>query len=103
MSLKEQLLPPLEASLIKGRIDRRDFIRFMGAAGLFGTGVLALADTLDGIRANQIERSKTVQASYDYNVCGTGSAGWQVAGSGSCGLSAFGLPARRPTTGAMAA
>lgn len=75
MSLKEQLLPSLEASLIKGRIDRRDFIRFMGAAGLFGTGVSALADTLDGIRANQAERGKTLLASYDYIVCGTGSAG----------------------------
>lgn len=75
MALNDQLLASLEASLIRGRIDRRDFIRFMGAAGLFGTGVSALADTLDGIRANQDARNKNLLDAYDYIVCGTGSAG----------------------------
>jgi choline dehydrogenase len=73
--LKEQLLASLEASLMKGRINRRDFLRFMGAAGMLGTGVTALADTLDGIRANQSERGKILLDAYDYIVCGTGSAG----------------------------
>lgn len=73
--LKEQLLASLEASLMKGRIGRRDFLRFMGAAGMLGAGVNALADTLDGIRANQSERGKTLLEAYDYIVCGTGSAG----------------------------
>jgi choline dehydrogenase len=73
--LKEQLLASLEASLMKGRINRRDFLRFMGAAGMLGTGVTALADTLDGIRANQNERGKILLDAYDYIVCGTGSAG----------------------------
>jgi choline dehydrogenase len=73
--LKDRLLASLEASLIKGRINRRDFIRFMGVAGLFGTSVAALADTLDGVRANQAERARTLLDSYDYIVCGTGSAG----------------------------
>jgi choline dehydrogenase len=73
--LKEQLLASLEASLMKGRINRRDFLRFMGAAGMLGAGVTALADTLDGIRANQGERGKILLDAYDYIVCGTGSAG----------------------------
>jgi choline dehydrogenase len=75
MSLKDQLLASLEASLITGRIDRRSFMRFMGAAGLFGTGVTALADTLDAIRSNQEARGKNLLDAYDYIVCGTGSAG----------------------------
>jgi choline dehydrogenase len=73
--LKEQLLASLEASLMKGRIHRRDFLRFMSAAGMLGAGVTALADTLDGIRANQAERGKSLLDAYDYIVCGTGSAG----------------------------
>ncbi|WP_137174148.1 GMC family oxidoreductase [Massilia sp. HP4] len=75
MPLKNQLLASLEASLITGRIDRRSFIRFMGAAGLFGTGVTALADSLDAIRSNQEARGKNLLDAYDYIVCGTGSAG----------------------------
>jgi choline dehydrogenase len=75
MHFKDRLLASLETSLIRGRIDRRAFIRFMGAAGLFGASVSALADTLDGIRANQAERGKVLQNAYDYIVCGTGSAG----------------------------
>jgi choline dehydrogenase len=73
--LKEQLLASLEASLMQGRINRRDFLRFMGAAGMFGVGVSVLADTLDDIRSNQSERGKTLLDAYDYIVCGTGSAG----------------------------
>jgi choline dehydrogenase len=73
--IKDQLLAALEASLVQGRIKRRDFIRFMGAAGMLGAGVPALADTLDGIRANQAERGKKLLDTYDYIVCGTGSAG----------------------------
>ncbi|MGK5078707.1 hypothetical protein [Janthinobacterium sp. HLX7-2] len=65
----------LEAAFIKGRIDRRDFLRFMGAAGLFGVGVSALADNLDTIRTNQAERGKALLDAYDYIVCGSGSAG----------------------------
>lgn len=68
----------LEAAFIKGRIDRRDFLRFMGAAGLSGVGVSALADNLDTIRANQAQRGKTLLAAYDYIVCGSGSAGCAI-------------------------
>lgn len=78
MSIKDQLQASLEASLLKGRINRRDFIRFMGAAGLFGAGVSALADNLDAIRANQNERGKMPLDAYDYIVCGSGSAGCAI-------------------------
>ena len=77
MSTKEQLQASLEGSLLKGLIKRRDFIRYMGAAGLFGVGVSALADNLDAIRANQSERGKQPEA-YDYIVCGSGSAGCAI-------------------------
>ena len=78
MSNKEQLQASLEGSLLKGLIKRRDFIRYMGAAGLFGVGVSALADNLESIRANQSERGKQPLEAYDYIVCGSGSAGCAI-------------------------
>ncbi|MDB5966940.1 MAG: glucose-methanol-choline oxidoreductase [Polaromonas sp.] len=75
MSIKDQRQAALEASFIKGRIDRRMFLQLMGAAGLFGAGIPALADELDAIRANQAERAKAPLDAYDYIVCGSGSAG----------------------------
>jgi choline dehydrogenase len=78
MSIKDHRQAALEASFIIGSIDRRDFLRFMGAAGLFGAGVPALADQLDAIRANQAERAKTLLDAYDYIVCGSGSAGCAI-------------------------
>jgi choline dehydrogenase len=77
MSNKDQQAS-LEAAFIKGRIGRRDFMRFMGAAGLLGVGVSALADNLDAMRANQAERGKTLLDAYDYIVCGSGSAGCAI-------------------------
>lgn len=75
MSLHDRRQASLEAALIAGRIGRRDFLRFMGAAGLMGAGIPALADTLDAIRANQAVRGRALLGAYDYIVCGTGSAG----------------------------
>jgi choline dehydrogenase len=68
----------LEAHFITGRIDRRVFLQLMGAAGLAGAGLPALADQLDAIRANQVERAKTPEGAYDYIVCGSGSAGCAI-------------------------
>jgi choline dehydrogenase len=78
MSNKDQQQASLEGALIKGRINRRDFMRFMGAVGLFSAGLPALADTLDAIRANQAERAKAPLDAYDYIVCGSGSAGCAI-------------------------
>jgi len=59
VSAKRQLLIAIEASLITGHTGRRDFIRFISTAGLFSTGVTALADSLDSVCTTQIERSKS--------------------------------------------
>ena len=74
------LIERLERALIAGRIDRRSFLRAAAAAGLAGASLHALADELDAIRANQTERAKKLQASYDYIVVGTGSAGSALVG-----------------------
>src|SRR4051812_19425848 len=68
----------LEAAFIKGRLGRRDFMRFMGAIGMLGAGASALADNLEAIRANQAERGKALLEAYDYIVCGSGSAGCAI-------------------------
>jgi choline dehydrogenase len=73
-------LDRLERQLIAGRIDRRVFIKAVTASGLATTGVLAWADELDAIRANQGERAKKLNGAYDYIVVGTGSAGSALVG-----------------------
>lgn len=73
-------LDRLEHALIAGRINRRGFLRAATAAGMAGSSLQVLADELDAIRANQAERAKSLQASYDYIVVGTGSAGSALVG-----------------------
>ena len=70
----------LESSLIKGHIDRRSFVRLAACLGLGGASVLAAADALDDIRANQGQRILNLLPAYDYIICGTGSAGCALAG-----------------------
>jgi len=70
----------LETALITGRMTRRDFMKAMVAAGLATTGLSALAQELDAIRANQEERAKSLQPEYDYVVVGTGSAACALVG-----------------------
>ena len=75
-------LEQLEHALIKGHIGRRAFIRGALALGVLSTtSVMALADELESIRANQAKRSADLQKSYDYIVVGTGSAGSTLVGS----------------------
>ena len=79
-AMDQTLQDRLEHALIAGRISRRNFIRAAAAAGLAGNSLYALADELDAIRANQAERAKNLQQSYDYIVVGTGSAGSALVG-----------------------
>jgi choline dehydrogenase len=73
-------LDRLERQLIAGRIDRRSFIKAFAASSLATTGLVAWADELDAIRANQAERAKKLKGAYDYIVVGTGSAGSALVG-----------------------
>lgn len=79
-SMDQTLQDRLEHALIAGRITRRGFIRAAAAAGFAGSSLNALADELDAIRANQAERAKSLQTTYDYIVVGTGSAGSALVG-----------------------
>jgi choline dehydrogenase len=80
MSDPDALLDRLERALIAGRMDRRNFIRAVAAAGLATSGLSAWADELDAIRANQNERGAKLLPAYDYIVVGTGSAGSALVG-----------------------
>jgi choline dehydrogenase len=76
----DSLLQRLEHALIAGRLNRRGFMRAVAAAGLASSGLSAMADELDAIRANQSERNAKPQAAYDYIVIGSGSAGCALVG-----------------------
>jgi len=74
------LLEHLERALIAGRLNRRGFMRAATAAGFATSGLSALADELDAIRANQNERTTKLEDAYDYVVVGTGSAACALVG-----------------------
>jgi choline dehydrogenase len=75
-------LDKLEHRLISGAITRRHFIQATLAAGLVGiSGIDALADELDAIRANQEKRRVSLAKTYDYIVVGAGSAGCSLVGA----------------------
>ncbi len=73
-------LQTLEHALLTGRLTRRSFVRAVTSFGLATTGLQALADELDAIRANQSKRAAKLQLAYDYVVVGTGSAGSALVG-----------------------
>jgi choline dehydrogenase len=79
-SLNDGLLERLERALISGRLDRRGFMRAAAATGFSTLGLNALADELDAVRANQVERSSKTLGAYDYVVVGTGSAACALVG-----------------------
>ena len=76
----DSLQDRLERALIAGKLSRRQFMLAVAAAGLATTGLEALADELDAIRANQAERAAKLRDTYDYIVIGTGSSGCALVG-----------------------
>jgi choline dehydrogenase len=70
----------LEAHYLTNKITRRTFVALAAALGVAGPTLSALADQLDSIRANQDARRRSLKQSYDYIVCGTGSAGSALVG-----------------------
>jgi choline dehydrogenase len=73
-------LGELENGYLTRKISRRTFTMLAAALGLTGPSLAALADQLDDIRSNQDARRSALKASYDYIVCGTGSAGSALVG-----------------------
>jgi choline dehydrogenase len=76
----QQALAGLERAFLNRSIDRRAFLTMAVAAGLSSVGLAALADQLEDIRANQNDRRRKLSSSYDYIVCGSGSAGSALVG-----------------------
>ncbi|QDG93887.1 GMC family oxidoreductase (plasmid) [Rhizobium sp. NIBRBAC000502774] len=82
MDRNAERMERLERSLIAGRISRRGFIQAALATGLVtASGIEALADELDDIRANQDKRRAALANAYDYIVVGTGTAGCSLVGT----------------------
>lgn len=82
MDRNAERMERLERSLIAGRISRRGFMQAALATGLVTvSGIEALADELDNIRANQDKRRGALAKAYDYIVVGTGSAGCSLVGT----------------------
>ena len=73
-------LNELENGYLTNKISRRTFMVLAAAIGVAGPTLSALADQLDDIRSNQDARRKSLKASYDYIVCGTGSSGSALVG-----------------------
>jgi choline dehydrogenase len=69
----------LEAALLHGHLDRRDFIRLAIATGLSLSAADAMAQQSTAISATQSYNRRNLKTRYDYIVVGAGSAGSVVA------------------------
>lgn len=69
----------LEVALIRGHLDRRDFIRLAIAAGMSLASASATAQRGAAIAVTQSYNRRNLQPQYDYVVVGAGSAGSVVA------------------------
>lgn len=77
---KGDRLMALQAGLVHGRIGRRAFIQMALAAGASLSAARVWADTLGDAAITQRYNARSLAASYDYIVVGSGSAGAVVAG-----------------------
>jgi choline dehydrogenase len=68
-----------EAMLAAGCTDRRGFLKAVRSLGLAALPAAALADQTAANAATQRYNNRHLEASYDYIVCGAGSAGCVVA------------------------
>ncbi|PIL43489.1 hypothetical protein CR105_18440 [Massilia eurypsychrophila] len=69
----------LEQAMMRGQIDRRNFMKFAAALGLSATSASAMAQKASAIDANQSALASNLLTQYDYIVCGAGSSGCVVA------------------------
>lgn len=69
----------LEQEMMRGRLDRRAFMKFAAALGLSSGSAAAIAQQAGAIAANQAARAQDLLAQYDYIVVGAGSSGCVVA------------------------
>jgi choline dehydrogenase len=69
----------LESALMRGRLDRRDFIRLAVAAGVSLASASAMAQQGAAVSATQSYNRRNLKPQYDYIVVGAGSAGSVVA------------------------
>lgn len=69
----------LETARLAGKISRRDFIKALGALGITLSAAHSLAESIDAKTAMQHYNSHHLKDSYDYIVCGGGTAGSVIA------------------------
>jgi len=74
-----EIINQAEAALMRGRIDRRSFMRIVLGACVAASAAGAMADKAVAIQINQANQLANLSDRYDYIVCGAGSAGCVVA------------------------
>jgi choline dehydrogenase len=68
-----------ERALMQGQMERRDFLRVAGMAGIGAAAASGMAGFAERARANQLSLGAALQKEYDHIVCGSGSSGSVVA------------------------
>lgn len=68
-----------EQALMRGKIDRRTFLKGVSALGLTASAGAAMAEQAEAIADNQAALARALKQQYDYIVCGAGSSGCVVA------------------------
>lgn len=68
-----------EDALMRGKMSRRDFMRFAAAAGMSAVSAVSFANEAEKAVSTQKRNVKNLKARYDYVVVGAGSSGCVVA------------------------